>query len=270
MPHLWPTGSSLELPPRLRPGTSPHTLRIPSRDGHPVLRSTSSGGFRSALLVSGFRLRALRDVSIPFLSLRPARSYPRFWIRRSSSERRRDLNPPDLGAAQRTNRPHPPRSQAHRDFTAQRLIRDAFAVRERLGDPRAVPSFRCTFPPGMPPPRTPGSSTSSVPDSDVDIGLRQDLNDSALPKSPQSVSREVSDFEASTVRTFATACQVARPPCTDPTSFPAVGDFYFRASNGSVALPVAGYDYNSDWTPLLVRLSLTGMAASFAAPDPAD
>src|ERR1700747_815232 len=37
-----------------------------------------------------------------FLSLRPARHYPRLWIRRSSSERRRDFNPPDLGAAQRT------------------------------------------------------------------------------------------------------------------------------------------------------------------------
>src|SRR5271166_5783103 len=52
-------------PHRLRPGTSPHTLRIPPRDGHPVLRSTSSGGFRSVLLVSSFRLRALRDLSIP-------------------------------------------------------------------------------------------------------------------------------------------------------------------------------------------------------------
>ena len=31
------------------------------------------------------------------------------------------------------NRPHPPHSLAHRDFTAWRLIRDAFAVRERLG-----------------------------------------------------------------------------------------------------------------------------------------
>src|SRR5262249_10110248 len=36
------------------------------------------------------------------LTLRPARSYPRFWIRRPSSERRRDLNPPDQHAAQRT------------------------------------------------------------------------------------------------------------------------------------------------------------------------
>ena len=31
-----------------------------------------------------------------------------------------------------------------------RLIRDAFAVRERLGDPRVVPSVRCTFLPDMP------------------------------------------------------------------------------------------------------------------------
>src|SRR5262249_40535469 len=56
------------------------------------------------------------------------------------------------------NRPHPPHSQAHRNFIALRLICDAFAVRERLGDPRVVPGFRCTFLPGMPPPTTPGSS----------------------------------------------------------------------------------------------------------------
>src|SRR5215469_14047837 len=45
-----------------------------------------------------------------FLSLRPARHYPRLWIQRSSSERRRDLNPPDLGAAQRTLRVNPTES----------------------------------------------------------------------------------------------------------------------------------------------------------------
>src|SRR6266404_8692717 len=44
--------------------------------------------------------------------------------------------------------------------------------------------------------------------------------------------------------------------------------FYFQASNGSVALPVAGYDYNSVWTPLLAGLSPAGMAASLAAPEP--
>src|SRR5258708_3330171 len=31
---------------------------------------------------------------------------------------------------------------------------------------------------------------------------------------------------------------------------------------------VAGYDYNSDWTPLLAGLSPAGMAASLAAPEP--
>ena len=55
-------------------------------------------------------------------------------------------------------RPHPSPSWAHRDFTARRLIRDAFAVRERLGDPRAVPGFRCSFLPDMPSSMTSGSS----------------------------------------------------------------------------------------------------------------
>jgi hypothetical protein len=35
--------------------------------------------------------------------------------------------------------------------------------------------------------------------------------------------------------------------------------------NGSVSLPVAGYNYNSAWTPLLAGLSPAGMAASLAA-----
>src|SRR3954462_10513058 len=52
-------------PNRLQPDTSPHTLRIPPRGGHPVLRSTPIGGSRSVLLVSGFRLRASKDFSIP-------------------------------------------------------------------------------------------------------------------------------------------------------------------------------------------------------------
>src|SRR5499427_10839461 len=72
------------------------------------------------------------------------------------------------------NRPHPPRSQAHRDFTALRLIRDAFAVRERLGDPRAVPGFRCPFLPGMPSSTTPGTSTSTVPEQRCRHGLRRE------------------------------------------------------------------------------------------------
>ena len=56
------------------------------------------------------------------------------------------------------SRPHPPHARAHRDFAAWRLIRGAFAVRERRGDPRVVPSFRCTFLPDMPSSLTPESS----------------------------------------------------------------------------------------------------------------
>jgi hypothetical protein len=52
---------------RLRPGTSPHALQIPPRGGHPALRSTAESGSRSALAVSGFRLRARLGFSIPAL-----------------------------------------------------------------------------------------------------------------------------------------------------------------------------------------------------------
>src|SRR5262245_54418922 len=87
------------------------------------------------------------------------------------------------------NRPHPPHSRAHRDFTAWRLIRDAFAVRERLGDPRVVPSFHCTFLPDMPSSPTPGSPTSTCPEFRCRYSLRRMTTGSALPKLPQSVPR---------------------------------------------------------------------------------
>jgi hypothetical protein len=60
-----------------------------------------SGGFRFALAVSSFRFRARLDVSIPFRFLRPARFYPRLWIRRPSFGRPRDFNPHEQRAAQR-------------------------------------------------------------------------------------------------------------------------------------------------------------------------
>src|SRR6266550_6860823 len=75
-------------------------------------------------------------------------------------------------------------------------------------------------------------------------------------------------FRGFLIHAFATACQVARPPVRIRPICSAPEGFYFQASNGSVALPVAGYDYNSDWTPLLAGLSPAEMAASLAAPEP--
>src|SRR3954469_20543436 len=75
-------------------------------------------------------------------------------------------------------------------------------------------------------------------------------------------------FEASLVR-HCYGLSGCSPPWTDRTKFPwPTGDFYIQASGGSVALPAAGYDYNSNWTPLLAGLSPAGMAASLAAPEP--
>jgi hypothetical protein len=65
-------------PHRLRPGTSPHALRIPPHDGHPALRRRIDGGFRSALAVSGFRFRARLDFSIPSISSGPRGVTPAF------------------------------------------------------------------------------------------------------------------------------------------------------------------------------------------------
>lgn len=65
------------------------------------------------------------------------------------------------------------------------------------------------------------------------------------------------------------------PPCTDRTGSSALGDFYFQAFNGSVALSVAGYNYNSGWIsfcwrdlhPLEWQLaSLHGQIATMACP----
>src|SRR5450830_1504455 len=72
------------------------------------------------------------------------------------------------------------------------------------------------------------------------------------------------DFVASLVR-FRYSLPSCSPPVRIRLESPAFGDFYFQAFNGSVSLSVAGYNYNSDWTPLLAGLSPAGMAASLAA-----
>src|SRR4051794_12508764 len=90
------------------------------------------------------------------------------------------------------------------------------------------------------------------------------------PNTPAIRFTRGSSFEASLVR-HCYGLSGCSPPWTDRTEFPRpTGDFYIQASGGSVALPAAGYDYNSNWTPLLAGLSPAGMAASLAAPDLGD
>jgi hypothetical protein len=161
--------------------------------------------------------------------------------------------------------PHPPRSQAHRDFTAWRLIRDAFAVRERRGDPRVVPSFRYTFLPDMPSSPTPGSSDIVL--SNIAMLTRSSPRTNRLdtPKNP-AIRFKRGSISWLHWFAFATACRVARlPGRIKPGFLPATGDFYFQASDGLVTLPAAGYDYDIDWTPMSAGLAPAGMAASFAA-----
>ena len=110
------------------------------------------------------------------------------------------------------SRPHAPHSQAHRNFTAQRFICGAFAVRERLGDPRADPSFRCIFLPDMPPSTTPGSPTpisSRAAVSTLAFVVGIPPRHSQYPRNPFHAG---GNFRGFLVHTFATACQFARPP----------------------------------------------------------
>jgi hypothetical protein len=119
------------------------------------------------------------------------------------------------------NRPHPPHSWAHRIFTAWRLIRDAFAVRERLGDPRVVPNFHCTFLPGMPSSPTPGSPTSICSRTSMPTWPSPFDHRLGTPDTPAIRSARVSDFVASLVR-FRYGLPGCSPPCTDQTGSPSL------------------------------------------------
>ena len=54
------------------------------------------------------------------------------------------------------------------------------------------------------------------------------------------------DFRGFLVHTSATVCQLARP-LHGFDRLPSQRGFYIRAFSGLVALPAAGYNYNSDW-----------------------
>jgi hypothetical protein len=99
------------------------------------------------------------------------------------------------------NRPHPSPSQAHPDFAAWRFIRDALAVLVRLGDPRVVPCFHCTFLLGMPSSTATGSPSAVLTQSFTDdMGLRQGPTARHSQGCPSSASDGRRVFAASLVR----------------------------------------------------------------------
>src|SRR3954471_22802346 len=75
-------------------------------------------------------------------------------------------------------------------------------------------------------------------------GLRRDLSGSALPTLPQSVSRGAR-FRGFTGSHLLRPVRLLAPLDGSDRVSPATGGFYIQASDGLVARPVAGYDYNS-------------------------
>ena len=161
-------------------------------------------------------------------------------------------------------RPHPPHSQAHRDFTARRLIGDAFAVRERLGDPRVVPSFRCAFLPDMPSSASPGSSTSHCPISRCRHGLRRGLTGSTLPILPQSDScgRSISGLTSSPL--LRPVSLLASPVGSDRNDYRRTGGFYVQAFDRA-GRPPQPLDMTTTSIGLLCRRDLHPLESQLAS-----
>jgi hypothetical protein len=146
------------------------------------------------------------------------------------------------------NRSHPSHSQARSDFAATRLIPNAFAVRERLGDPRVVPNFRLLLYTNMSLSMTPEIQWLHTSSSfTIGTSLRVDLKRSATSSLPQSASRgaRISGLPDSLplrpARLFASLGGSDRVTSADR-------DFYFQAFDELVSLPIAGYNYGSNWT----------------------
>src|SRR5260370_20529334 len=98
------------------------------------------GGFRSALICFQLSLSCPFRLLHTFPSLRPARHYPRFWIRRSSSERRRDFNPHEQRAAQHTLQRSPTSPERACPHCGLRLHRPVSSLGRPARPPRYPPS----------------------------------------------------------------------------------------------------------------------------------
>jgi len=119
----------------------------------------------------------------------------------------------------------------------------------RLGDPRVVPCFHCTFLLGMPSSTATGSPsavlTQSFPD---DIGLRLEPTARHSQGCPSSASDGRRVFAASLVRFRYGLSSCLSPWRIWPGGFSQPTEtFTSELSNGSVALPAVGYNYGGHW-----------------------
>src|SRR3974377_2491593 len=106
----------------------------------------------------------------------------------------------------------------------------------------------------MPLSMTPGSSIIASPDFDADIAFAE-FEAARHSQSSRNPFHAGHVFRGFLIHAFATACQVACSPVRIRPICSAFESFYFQASNGSVALPVAGYDYKNNRTPLFAATS---------------
>src|SRR3954466_5669265 len=154
-------------------------------------------------------------------------------------------------------------SRLHRRAAYPRCLRCAGAPRR----PASGSGLSLPFRPDMPSSLTPGSSVIAyvqLRDADAAFAEIRAARHSQHSRNPFHAGPDFRGFTGS--RLLRPVRLLAPLDGLDQVS-PAPGDFYIQASGGSVALPAAGYDYNSHWTPLLAGLSPAGMAASLAAPD---
>jgi hypothetical protein len=140
------------------------------------------------------------------------------------------------------NRPHPPHSWAHRIFTAWRLIRDAFAVRERLGDPRVVPGFRYPFCPGIPSSPTPGSSIIVSSSAAMSTRPSPRVDRLGTPKTPAIRFTRAMTFVASWFTHLLRSASLR--PLHGSDRLPSQRGFYIQTSER----------VNDSGTPVVIRL----------------
>ena len=166
------------------------------------------------------------------------------------------------------NRPHPPHLRAHCDFTAWQLIRNAFAVRERLGDPRVVPGFRCPFLPNMPSSMTPGSSIIVWSRTSMSTWPSPSSEQLGTPDPPAIRFTRGTYFGASWFTHLLRPVRLLAPLYGSDWNTQPSGAFTSRLSTARSPSPLLDMTTTVTGLLCLAGLSPAGMAASLAAPDP--